>query len=330
MKERGGPIAGSRERGKRPAPVNGGDSGNLVDLQDWSNRKRSGGTATLLVGTDFSTRSDRALRRATSLASHGAYELLLVHVLNDDPLESINARPSRAPELLREIEWSIAETDGIPCRSEIRSGSVAEQLVVTAREFGAELLLIGPHRRAIFRDRFSHTTAERIIRQASNPLLVANSAPTPYRRVLFPTDLTKNSRRALKVVRALPFVEDSEWVFLHLYDAEARQMLGRTMAMPDEQEDYLEAVASRAQTELANYAEDTRCPNVRGVARESSGSIASDIVQFAAEEEADLIVLARSGKGIVAETVVGSVTDAVLRKSKRDLLIVPQSTNARG
>ena len=313
----------SRRFEKRSSPVRGQDRGNLVDLQDWSNRKRNGGTGILVVGTDFSTRSDRALRRATSIGARGAFELLLVHVDNDEPLESIDTSHGRKPELLREIERSIAENDGIACRSEIRSGSVAEQLVGAAQESRAELLIIGPHRRAFFRDRFRRTTAERIIRQASIPLIVANSAPVPYRRVLFPTDLNTNSRRALKAVRALPFVEESEWVLLHIYDAEARQMLHRTMAIPDEQESYLEAVASHAQNELAKFANNARCPNVRCVASESSGSIASDIVDFASEDEADLIVLSRSGKGIVAQTVVGSVTDAVLRKSRRDLLIVP-------
>ncbi|HEU6442162.1 MAG TPA: universal stress protein, partial [Microvirga sp.] len=39
---------------------------------------------TILVATDFSTRSDRALRRATLLARHVSARLVLIHVVDDD------------------------------------------------------------------------------------------------------------------------------------------------------------------------------------------------------------------------------------------------------
>lgn len=47
---------------------------------------------TLLVATDFSTRSDRALRRAVLLAKQYTAGLVLVHVVDDErPRRFVNA-----------------------------------------------------------------------------------------------------------------------------------------------------------------------------------------------------------------------------------------------
>ena len=61
-----------------------------------------------------------------------------------------------------------------------------------------DLLVLGPHRRRIFRDIFIGTTVERTIREADCPVLMANAAPVgPYRHVLLSTDLSEGSRDAM-------------------------------------------------------------------------------------------------------------------------------------
>ena len=64
----------------------------------------------ILVATDFSTRSDRALRRGTLLAKQFGCDVTLVHVIDDDqPLRTVEAERREATALLDEVDrvwWS--------------------------------------------------------------------------------------------------------------------------------------------------------------------------------------------------------------------------------
>lgn len=282
--------------------------------------------AILLVGTDFSTRSDRALHRATLLARRERCDLLVAHVVEGQPDERIDAGAEEASKLLRAIALQVEDSEGIRCGTDLRFGSVAKQLAASAQESGAELMIIGPHRRSLLRDRFSHATASQIARHAMAPLIAANAVPAgEYRRVLIPTDFEEPSRRAARLARSLPFLGQAEPVLLHLFDAEAREMLGRSMVRGTEREEYDREMAEEARAQLASFARDVGLEHSRCIVRAASGSIAADIDRAAAEEAADLILLSRSNKGPVAEALIGSVTEGVLRESKRDVLIVPEA-----
>lgn len=307
------------------SPRFGNAASNLVDLKDWIERRRRTERATLLVGTDFSTRSDRALRRATSLARQEKYELLIVHVVkNDEPESLVKQKHSRAADLLDRLEQSFATTEDVNCRTELHIGNVPDQLIFAARASGAELMLVGPHRRIFLRDQFLPTTAEIIIRNSAIPLIVANAAPTgPYLRVMLPTDLGEKSRVSIMAALDMSFVEKTDVVFFHAFDSEASSILGRTMAGAVEQELYRQSLADHAQLNLEKYLKDLQCPRGHRLICESSGLVANDIVRVAADVKVDLIVLTRSIQGAVSRAVLGSNTDAVLRKAKRDLLVIP-------
>lgn len=75
---------------------------------------------TLMVATDFSERSDRALRRATLLARQSGAALTLVHVVDDDQPERIVAvERMEAERLLADLVQTVRQTDGIPCEAEV-------------------------------------------------------------------------------------------------------------------------------------------------------------------------------------------------------------------
>ena len=60
--------------------------------------------ARILVATDFSPRSDRALRRGILLARQNSTELLLTHVVDDDqPQRLIDVEKREAAALLHEL-----------------------------------------------------------------------------------------------------------------------------------------------------------------------------------------------------------------------------------
>jgi universal stress protein E len=280
---------------------------------------------TLVVGTDFSTRSDRAMRRAILLARQAGYELLLVHVIEQpDRNAEFDEQDYDAEELLAGIGRSVIESDGLQCRTGTRRGRVGDQLAEAALEAKAELILIGPHGKRALRDWISGSTAERIIARAEVPLIVTNAVPAqPYRRYLLPIDFEAAARETVNVALRLPFVRESDIVFVHVYDAEAREMLGRALVSGNEREDYLRRAGEAARSKLTEFVHELGCRQARTVVRELGGSTASDIVRVGHEEDADLVIVAPSNKGMLEEAIVGSVTENLLR-TEHDIMIVPQ------
>ena len=57
-----------------------------------------------------------------------------------------------------------------------------------------------------------------------------------------------------------------------------------------------------------------------------AGSPAQEIVRYAADQQADLIVLGSHGRAMVGRLLLGSVADRVLHHAGRAVLVVPQRT----
>lgn len=78
----------------------------------------------ILAATDFSTRSQRALRRAGLLARNVAAELTLVHVVDDDqPSAIVRLETREARRYLAEQMTSIAELKGLQCDFAVVTGN---------------------------------------------------------------------------------------------------------------------------------------------------------------------------------------------------------------
>ena len=125
----------------------------------------------IMLATDFSERSDRALRRAVLLArSHGA-RLDLVHVVDDDrPQRIVQHEVDDARAMLRELARALERDDGVQTDIGIILADPFAGIATAAAERQPDLLVIGPHRRQILRDVFLGTTAERTIRVGSPEL----------------------------------------------------------------------------------------------------------------------------------------------------------------
>ncbi|MEQ9246878.1 MAG: universal stress protein, partial [Nitratireductor sp.] len=94
----------------------------------------------ILVATDFSTRSDRAIRRATLLAKDIGARLTLVHVVDDDqPRRIVQAERSATDAILEEQARTLQKADGLECDSRLVQGDPFEGIAQAADDRGADL-----------------------------------------------------------------------------------------------------------------------------------------------------------------------------------------------
>jgi universal stress protein E len=278
----------------------------------------------IVAATDFSTRSDRALRRAVLLAVRHETSLHLVHVIDDDqPAYLIDRQREGATELLAEATRTIREVDKVAAEFVIATGEPFAGILETADDVGSDLVVVGPHRRQ-FLDTFIGTTAERTIRRSQRPVLMANAMPAgPYRRTLLAVDFDDASLSAVEAVRSFGILDRTELVALHLFDAPATQMMSRAMEPRAAIDDYIQGEERLAREAFGALLEKSGLRTAEQVLKPHRGPAATEILALADERETDLVVVGTNQRKGLVRLLLGSVAQKVLLDAERDVLVVP-------
>jgi nucleotide-binding universal stress UspA family protein len=285
-----------------------------------------------MVATDFSERSDRALRRATLLARQSGASLLLVHVVDDDqPTRIVAVESMEAERLLAQLVQTVRQTDGIPCEAEVVLADPFEGIVRAVAAKEPDLLVIGPHRRQVLHDVFVGTTAERTLRAVTRPVLMANAPPVgAYRRVLVATDLSERSAAATQTLAALRICEGCSLALVHAFEAPALDLAASPAIPGVARQVYLEEARAEALVHLEAFARSAGVDGADLRLRRREGSAAGEILSLADEEQADLVVVGTRGRSGAAKIFLGSVAEAVLRTAHTDVLGVPPRGHVSG
>lgn len=138
----------------------------------------------ILVPTDFSSLSKKALEYATTLAKQLGAELTLVHVLAPEipptfdgylipsPIASPEIAPTQEKKELKALV-SAARRSGVQeVHSMIRRGLASHEIVDTAKELNIDLIVIATHGYTGWKHFCIGSTAERVVRAAPCPVLV--------------------------------------------------------------------------------------------------------------------------------------------------------------
>jgi nucleotide-binding universal stress UspA family protein len=135
----------------------------------------------ILVPTDFSELSNKALKSALALAQRFHAKIDLVHVLEAPPYPEFGYAhiPMKEAGLRQAAESELAKLrDKFPALiglidyTPIRTGNAPYEIVQTARELNADLVVIATHGRTGIKRLALGSTAEKVVRHAHCPVLV--------------------------------------------------------------------------------------------------------------------------------------------------------------
>lgn len=278
----------------------------------------------ILVATDFSTRSDRALRRATLIARRVGASLTLVHVVDGDrPERMVASERAEALALLEEAARTLRTSDEIAADPLVEVDDVEAGVLRAAEKVSADLIILGPHRSRL-RDVFIGTTVERVVRRSRFPLLVAVQPPSaPYQRTLLALDFDESSKSAGRAALGMGIFEHTDVIVMHAFDTPAEGMLRRSLDTTGAVEDYIAGQRSQAVERLAGLVRELGLPwSDRRVAA-INGTPARSILESAQSEDAHLIVLGTNQRKGFERLLIGSVTEDLIRDAHRDVLIIP-------
>jgi universal stress protein E len=279
----------------------------------------------ILAATDFSTRSNRALRQAGLLAQSGTAQLHIVHVVDDDqPEELVRMETREAERILAEQVGSMAELRGVQSRPMIVTGDPFDGILKAAADLHADLIVMGSHRKQLLLDIFIGTTIERVIRKRLFPVLMVNhEAQRKYENVVVPVDMSEASANALRVGLSTGLIDREGATLLHGFLALPE---GKTSLVgPDRasMSDYVASERQRATDELATFLVANDLSRARWSLRIEEGGPMEVISRAVAEMRPDLLVMGTHGRSALLKALIGSVTEEALRSLNVDILAVP-------
>jgi nucleotide-binding universal stress UspA family protein len=279
----------------------------------------------IIASTDFSTRSNRALRQAGLLAQPVGAQLYVLHVVDDDqPDELVRLEQREAERLIDEQLRSMPELRNLRSQALVATGSAFEGILNAANEIHADLIVMGSHRRRILLDIFVGTTIERVIRNGSFPvLMVNNEAQRRYERVVAPVDLSGASANALDAALSLGLIGDKGATLLHAFVALARGKMFIANTSKADIERYVASERQRATDELAAFLVANDLGRKPWSLRVEEGDPIEVISQAVSSLAPDLLVMGTRGRSGMLKFLIGSVTEEALSSLGVDILAVP-------
>ncbi len=278
----------------------------------------------ILAATDFSTRSNRALRQAALLAQSDDSLLFMVHVVdNDQPDDLVRMEQREAERILREQMGAMPEIRWTHARPMVIAGDPFDGILQAAAEIQPDLIVMGSHRKQLLRDIFIGTTVERVIRKAALPVLMVNhEAQRRYERVLAPTDMSDISANALHAARSIGLLGDGA-TLVHAFTAVAKGKMSVAGMDRDSIADYIEGERRQASNELAAFLIANDLQGSQWCLRVEDGSPMEIISRAVTDIEPDLMVMGTHGRSRLIKALIGSTTEEALRSLNVDILVVP-------
>jgi universal stress protein E len=287
--------------------------------------KPGDGEMQILGATDFSTRSQRAVRRAGLLARERDADLALVHVVDDDQPPDLVALETRESErILREQVSAVAELEGVRCQPLVVPGDPFDGILRTAASMRADLVVMGAHRKQLLRDIFVGTTIERVIRAGSYPVLMVNrEVGEPYATALAAVDISEPSAHAIKTSTDLGLLDGARLTIVHAFLPLAKGKMSFAGVSRDSIDEYVASEHLRAANEMiafldANAMADHRRPML--IEEGAPFEVISSAVQ---RLQPDVLVVGTHNRSGIVKALLGSVTESVLRSLDVDILAVP-------
>ncbi len=247
----------------------------------------------ILVATDFSPSSEKALHHAIAIARHFDSTLYLAHVVSS--LGFVLAGPDTAVAA-SEAAWRDARRledrldsagilTGVKHEIAVREGKVWEEIERMVTDHDINLIVLGTHGRTGLRKLVLGSVAEEIFRHATCPVLtVGPSAPAEsavnagLQHILFATDFSSESLEALPFAIRASREQNAKLTLLHVVEH-----LGGEAGLDPER--VIQSLEMRLRQLLpAEYDGEYEC-------RVEMGQIEDAILDVAEQERADVIML---------------------------------------
>ena len=271
--------------------------------------------AKVLLATDLTPQSDNLTECLFSLCPDTETEVVLAHVFDDD--DDADPDGSNFKKVNSRLEGY---------KNELEQAGYEEVTVVTpvgdepfeaicdaGEEQEADLLMVASHGKGFLKSTLMGSTTFDLARATTLPLFISKDdgkdASKLLDTILIPTDFSKKSLDCLNVVRGLREYVGNV-IFLHVIE--------RYRSKEDYKEKY-----GNAKLFLQELVDELKIFGIKADYHIGRGAASKEIVHVARQEHASLIIIAKTGAGLVKGLVMGSTAQNVVLNSTCGILLLP-------
>lgn len=274
----------------------------------------------LLLATDLSARSDRALDRATQLTNQWNAELIVVHALEEQPDSAVAPPWYRRGDGGASAEMRARQeihATNPAARVLVETGEPGEVILRTAEAQGCDLIVTGIARDELLGRVFLGSTVDCLLQRARTPVLVVRQrAHQPYSSVVVASDFSESSGQALET--AASFFASAAIELFHAYRPPMSGLVSDPAAYRRE---FKDEVSKEAQEFLAarNVSEATGGQPRVMLEYGDPERVLRDYVEA---RSIDLVVAGTHGRSALMDVLIGSVARKLVTTLPCDTLLV--------
>ena len=279
----------------------------------------------LMVATDLSGRSEKALHRAAALAKRYACPWTVLYVVDEDqPSALVEQEVTQVRMMLEARLVELTELGGTCPKLLVERGDPNQQILAAAKKLDCELLVMGAHRKSVLRDIFVGTTVERVLRSGQLPVLVVNQpAGGQYRDLLIALDTSPASAHAVAVANDLGMLEGAVRRGVYAFSPLAKGMMQYSGVSEERIDEFVGTESRQAVDELKKFLRDEHLEERIDEQLVAVGLPGNVLQRMVDKHRPDLLVMGTRGMGGVKRALIGSVADYALRELDCDILVVP-------
>lgn len=263
---------------------------------------------TILFATDLSPSSQAALPHLRAIAERYGSTIHVLHVLAPEPMLELPLDMPPELDADRDAAQSALNTllagkpfGNIASTATVARGRLWEVLGEFIKEKNIDLIVLGTHGRRGLKKLVLGSVAEQIFRLARCPVLTISphsvterTAQTRIATILFATDFSSGSHRALPYAKSLARTNNAHLILLHAVSAGA-EIVPIDLSAGEAAVDLSSEIAAQALAGAREQmAEMVSCGTIRELVPEiivEYGAAAETILGVAKSKQADLIVM---------------------------------------
>jgi len=295
----------------------------------------------ILAPTDMSAPARLASERAARLAREHGARLTLLQVLPPGPLDELRqwlgsgtgsalaqALLADARRELDELALQLQAEGPVAIDTRTECAAVLASVQQAGEAVDADLVVLGARGAGVLRRLMLGTTAERLLRRTTRPLLVVRQpAQGPYRRALLALDFSPWSAAVLAAARKV--APKARWVLCTAYQVPFEDKL--RFAGVDESAFalYRQQARQQATQQLHALAAGAGLQPGQWDAALVEGDAAVRLLDEERARDCDLVVLGKHGQSAAEDLLLGSVTKHVLAEGTADVLMATRPAAGR-
>lgn len=270
----------------------------------------------ILLATDLSVRSDRALDRAQQLTQANHTQLLALHVIELSLLDKLSepAWPAaQAGYEQRADAWLLEDVAhlSVPVHTLVKTGQIVPTLLQVIKEHPCALVVMGQSHRDSFERLVRGSTVEQLAQQSDIPfLIVKKRVHQPYQHVVVASDFSEGSEQAL--IRALTLLHGARVTVFHAHTSQTHQ--------------------NDLHAQAHQWIEQT-CHAFGATAEGITVALAqglpgASLHAYAYAQDVDVVVVGTHGATGLVRTAMGSVAQDILMHVACDVMVVRQAQSS--